>query len=173
MQKVVLVAILLLAVLIAGCLGQNDRSTETLGIRIEGEGDWAVALPLPLSEDGPSAKDWMSRLGSGDGAVDLVETEHGVMLQVVGEGTTHLSAQIVTPCCTPEHYLGSRWSAGGNGTGVRVGAWNGSVWMEVTYNASSNWCGRQDRFFGAVDATSGQMVVVWTLLPRESETVCQ
>ncbi|MFA5944882.1 MAG: hypothetical protein WC876_10495 [Candidatus Thermoplasmatota archaeon] len=139
-------------------LGQ-DWSKETLVYAIESDGPFQVDLPVPVSDGGTQAADWLANARASDGWTAILEaTQAGQTLRVTGQGNGEVRSCSIQPqsergngCCA-EQYLDAHWT-GSNEARSEMGSldvevWQGAVGLRVLYTAESNWCGAEAEFSG-------------------------
>lgn len=152
----------------------TDSSEETLRVEFSSDGPFIVDLPAPVSADGTSMQDWLRNASVPAGwQVSLGETKQGPGLHVTGEGSGVLqtcskqAARGGNDCCA-EAYLNARWGAGQDTrpNAVSVLVTQGTVGLELTYSATSAYCGA-NAAYSTTDLGYG-----WHDLPGSAEAVC-
>ncbi len=137
----------------------QDWSKETLTLAIQSDGAFSVEVPLPVSEGGTQAADWVAHVQVPDGWTAVLTTGAAdALLRVDGSGDGSVEACSIQPqaergngCCA-EQYLDAHWTGSDQARSemdrLDVDVRQGSLGLRVLYTAESNWCGAEGEFAG-------------------------
>lgn len=127
----------------------RDFSVEQIHLFVESEDAYRVGVPLPVSGNVTTAADWARNVSltahGEDPSVELRDTEHGPVLVLEGSNSATVRSVVIevpqqgNRCCA-EAFLDARWSTADGDGNARVWIPDGTVAVDLEYEAEANFC---------------------------------
>lgn len=127
----------------------RDFSVEQIHLSVQAEDSYRVGVPLPVSGNVTTAADWARNLTlwahGDDPSVELRDTEHGPVLVLEGSNSATVRSVVIevpqqgNRCCA-EAFLDARWSTADEEGNARVWVPQGTVSVDLEYEAEANFC---------------------------------